>query len=300
MENTQIFDGEFGRPPARRLSLRCVASPGTDAIRWKKGAHGVPDTCNCASVFALSVRDAYIHAMRYVGVDACKVGWFAVRLGGDGPEYRVCGTFAEVWDWTGEDAILFVDIPIGLPDRGARLADREARQALPAHLKSTIFNTPVRRAVYAGSKEEARQINRQLSGKSLSEQSLGIMKKIKDVDSFLQVHPEAVGVVFESHPETCFGRLAGRFPAHGKKDLLGGMERFRIVREFIPNLEDFLVAVRRDHPRSRVASDDVLDGCILAVTARECGGTPRFLPAGSDGPPRDETGLPMAIWYHES
>ena len=189
-----------------------------------------------------------VPAMRYVGVDACRAGWFAVLLGGDGPEFRVCESFAEVWAWAGQGARLFVDIPVGLPAEGTRRADREARQALPAHLKSTLFNTPVRRAVYAESKEEARRINRQLSGKSLSEQSLGIMKKIKDVDSFLQAHPEGVPAVFEAHPETCFGRLAGRFPEHGKKDLLGGMERFRIIRKFIPGLEPFMVAVRKAPP----------------------------------------------------
>ena len=256
--------------------------------------------CNGVPLFALPGGDGYVRAMRYVGVDGCRAGWFAVLLSGDGLEFLVCGSFAEVWEWAGEGARLFVDIPIGLPAEGARRADREARQALPAHLKSTIFNTPVRQAVYAGSKEEARRINRQLSGKLLSEQSLGIMKKIKDVDSFLQTHPEAVSAVFESHPETCFGRLAGRFPEHRKKDLLGGMERFRITREFIPELESFMAAVRKGYPRSKVAGDDVLDGCILAVTARECGDAPRFLPGECDEPPRDETGLPMAIWYHEN
>lgn len=259
----------------------------------------VDAACNCALAFALPRRDAYSHGMRYVGVDACRSGWFAVGLGGEMPQYSVCETFAGVRQWAGPEARLFVDIPIGLPAEGARAADREARQALPAHLKPTVFNTPVRRAVYAATKAEARQINRELTGKSLSEQSLGIVEKIKDVDSFLQTHPEGVAAVFESHPETCFGRLAGRFPDHGKKDLLGGLERFRIIREFMPEVEEFMRTVRRQHPRSKVAADDILDACILAVTARECGGRPRSLPAGSGGPPRDETGLPMAIWYHE-
>lgn len=155
--------------------------------------------------------------MRYVGVDACKAGWLAVGLDRESPAALVCETFPEVWQWAGDGALLFVDIPIGLPAEGTRAADRAARQALPGHLKSTIFNTPVRRAVYAESKEVAREVNRKLAGKSLSEQSLGIMRKIKDVDSFLQTRPEARGSVFESHPETCFGRLTGRFPAHGKK-----------------------------------------------------------------------------------
>ncbi len=122
----------------------------------------------------------------------------------------------------------------------------------------------------------------------------------EDVDSFLQTHPEAAEKEHESHPGTCFGRLAGHFPAHGKKDLLGGIERFRITRKFLQNLKEFMAFVREWHPRSKVAGDDILDACILAVTARECAGAPKFQPAGMGTPPRDETGLPMAICYHDN
>ena len=68
---------------------------------------------------------------------------------------------------------------------GTREADQEARNALPSKLKSCVFNTPVRKAVYAGTKIEAKSINEKLSGKSLSEQSLGLIGKIWEVDMFL-------------------------------------------------------------------------------------------------------------------
>ena len=157
-----------------------------------------------------------VPAMRYVGVDACRAGWFAVLLGGDGPEFRVCESFAEVWAWAGQGARLFVDIPVGLPAEGTRRADREARQALPAHLKSTLFNTPVRRAVYAESKEEARRINRQLSGKSLSEQSLGIMKKLRMSILFAGA-PGGSARRVRSPPRDLFRAVGGSFPGAWEK-----------------------------------------------------------------------------------
>ena len=61
-----------------------------------------------------------------------------------------------------------------------------------------------------------------------------------------------------------------------------------------------LVSVRNKYGRSIVAGDDVLDAFVLALTARECEGKPTFFPARRDEPPRDEKGLPMAIWYHDS
>ncbi len=93
-------------------------------------------------------------------------GWFVVGRDDGTATFHVCETFAEVWEWCEPVHRLFVDIPIGLPAMGTRLADEEARQALPTHLKSTLFNTPDRNAVYANTKTETRRINRWLAGKS--------------------------------------------------------------------------------------------------------------------------------------
>lgn len=239
--------------------------------------------------------------MKYVGVDGCKGGWLAISLGEsehEGIEWSLFETFAQLWSNCNDAQYLFVDIPVGLAGAGTREADQEARRALSSCLKSSIFNTPVRKAVYAATKAEAKSINQKLSGKSLSEQSLGIMKKILEVDRFIQAHAEGRVKIFESHPEVCFGALAGQPLSYGKKDLLGGLERLKIIRNFVPNAEEILVSVRKMHVRSKVEGDDVLDACILALTARECKGNPMFFPAGRSEPPRDETGLPMAIWYH--
>lgn len=237
--------------------------------------------------------------MKYVGVDGCKGGWIAVGLDENRVEWDVFDSFAGIFDNHNDLQVCFVDMPIGLPASGNREADSAARKALPSHLKGSIFNVPVRSAVYAASKSEAKSINEKLTGKSLSEQSLGIVPRIREVDEFLQKRTDLQEQVFESHPETCFIRLSGADTRYRKKDFLGELKRFRIIRNFVPNLEDILISIRNDHPQSKVGNDDVLDAFILALTARECKGTPRFFPEGLKTPPRDETGLPMAIWYHE-
>ncbi len=236
--------------------------------------------------------------MKYMGVDGCRGGWFAVSLEKGSVKWSLCETFARLLDNHNDADCVFVDIPIGLPAAKTREADQEARRYLPSHLKSCVFNTPVRPAIHAASKGEAKSINKKLTGKSLSEQSLGLIKKIAEVDSVLQTRPEFRHTVFESHPEICFALLAGHPPGYGKKDFLGCLERFKTIRNLVPDLKDVLVSVRKSHPCSMVKCDDVLDSFALALTARGCKGKPSFFPVGSDEPPRDETGLPMAIWYH--
>ena len=235
--------------------------------------------------------------MKFVGVDGCKAGWLAVELEGKTLTWSLFSTFAAVAEHYADNCCLFVDIPIGLPEKGTREADRQARLYLPSHMKSSIFNTPVRRAVYASGKAEAKQINEKLSGKSLSEQSLAISKKILDADKAMQANLEARDFVFESHPEICFSQLADQAPKYAKKDLLGGLERLKILDKFVTGVKDLLVSVRESVPRSKIAGDDVLDACVLAVAARECWGNPSCFPLEKSGPPMDETGLPMAIGY---
>jgi predicted RNase H-like nuclease len=248
--------------------------------------------------------------MKYIGVDACAGGWFAVSGDGDGRwRTAVHADFASVWQAHGDAVALFVDIPVGLPDRGVRLADGLCRQRLGAR-KASVFSVPVRGAAQAMAtttgadggpsltrrKDVAKTLNRQLSGKSLSEQSLGIVPKILDVDSLLAAVPAMRGRVFEAHPELCFA-LAGGGPMHyPKKDFLGGLERLRIVEWFIPEAAALLADVRALHPRSVVDGDDMLDAMILAASAWCSRGRPTPMP---DPPEIDGSGLSMAIWYHD-
>lgn len=77
------------------------------------------------------------------------------------------------------------------------------------------------------------------------------------------------------------------------------MELFRITIDFLKDVEKFMPSVRKRHFRSKVTGGDIRGGHILTLTAQECAGTPKCLPAGMDTPPRDQTGLPMAIWHHD-
>lgn len=230
-----------------------------------------------------------------MGVDGCKAGWVAAWVEGDRWDLRVYAGFEPLWADHGDAEAVLVDIPIGLPGRADRRADALLRERLGPR-RSSVFNTPVRDAVHAPSKEAARDLNRQAVGKSLSEQSLGIMPKIKGVDLFLAAHPEARSKVYEAHPELCFALAAGQPLGYPKRDVPGVIERYEILRRFVPDVRGLLDRVREKHRASSVAGDDVFDALILAATARQGAGRLRSLP---DPVEHDDTGLPMAIWYAE-
>jgi predicted RNase H-like nuclease len=243
--------------------------------------------------------------MKSMGIDGCHGGWLAVWTeDGAGWECALHPTMADLWTDHADTTIMFADIPIGLPGTGSRQADAIARQRL-GQRSSSVFSVPVRPAALAMGRDNmtlterkamAKEINRQLSGKSLSEQTLGIVPKIIEMDAFLHATPEARGRVFEAHPELCFSLAAGAPMIYAKREFLGGLERLRLVRQWIPRAQDMLASVRSRHARSMVDADDVLDAMILAASAHSCQGRPASMP---DPPERDETGLPMAIWYHD-
>ncbi|MUM77390.1 DUF429 domain-containing protein [Pseudodesulfovibrio sp. F-1] len=247
--------------------------------------------------------------MKGVGIDGCRGGWLAFWTG-DGAVWE-CALYpdmASIWaDHSDADA-LFADIPIGLPGHGSRLADTLARRMLGPR-GASVFNAPVRTAAWAMADKDkssakgrarAKEINRELSGKSLSEQSLNLIPKILEVDSFLAATPEARGKVFEAHPEVCFV-LAGKAPmAYPKRTAKGLARRLEIVQRWIPEARAMLCALDGRHPAGAAKGDDALDAAILAVSAHACLGVAGPRPASLPDPPeRDETGLPMAIWYHD-
>jgi predicted RNase H-like nuclease len=243
--------------------------------------------------------------MKGVGIDGCRGGWFAVWTR-DGTRWE-CALYpdiATVWRDHADAAALLADIPVGLPGQGTRLADGLARQRLGPR-KASVFNVPARQAALAMGREDtpqavrkatARETNRMLSGKSLSEQSLGIVPKILEMDAFLLATPAARGRVFEAHPEVCFSLAGGAPMVYSKKEFLGGLERLRLVEQWIAAAQAMLADARGRYPRAAVATDDMLDAMILAASAYCCQGRPTPMP---DPPECDETGLPMAIWYHD-
>jgi predicted RNase H-like nuclease len=144
-----------------------------------------------------------------VGVDGCRAGWIAVARGKDGLEYQLHTTFDELLQSWPRAAIIFVDIPIGLPSRTcpSRRCDTEARRVLGPGRASSVFSPPCREAARAADVDTARDINQSEVGRSLSAQAWGICPKIAEVDKLLSRDPALARKVREVHPELLFWAL---------------------------------------------------------------------------------------------
>lgn len=240
------------------------------------------------------------------GVDGCRGGWVAVTATPGGALFaRRFAGFADILAALDDDAVIAVDMPIGLPARagpGGRGPEMAARRAL-ARFRSSVFSIPsrcavhaepgpladaaARRAAHARTSALARETSDPPRGVSI--QAFGILPKIREVDALLRAVPDLSRRVVESHPELVFQRLgAEHAPRRPKRTPEGGRERRTILRAH--GLPEALLASRF----SGVQPDDLLDAAALLFTAvRFACGEAKPLP---DPFERDEHGLPMAIW----
>ncbi len=245
------------------------------------------------------------------GVDGCNGGWVVVfaRAAGEITPPRVVARFDEIMSAPEAPSIVAVDVPIGLPEQSpvkgcpaeslvrAKLGDR----------KSSVFRIPSRRAVYASVAPEpadarerffrACRIARETSddGKAFAKQGFYIFDKVVEVDTFLRGQPDRVARVYETHPELAFVRMNGERPLGEPKKLKNAnypagldLRRHLLAAAGIPK---FLLSMR---PPKGAADDDMIDAYACLVTAMNIhAGRAEPHP---NPPPRDEFGLPMAIW----
>lgn len=230
----------------------------------------------------------------HLGVDGCRGGWIAAvapNLGAT-PEFWLAPTFAALLrraDAGGR--IICIDVPIGLSDR-SRACDAEARRLLGPRRACSVFTPPSRAALAGRGAAERRALNVRATGRSLSEQALGILPKIREVDAAMT--PALQARVKEVHPELVFAAAGGGGLADGKRTGKGRAARLALLpRAFAraaPTRE------RRPWLAKEVALDDYVDALAALVAAlRIARGAGRRLPAGRDE--RDERGLAMEIWY---
>lgn len=226
---------------------------------------------------------------RVLGVDGCRAGWVGIE---PGPPVRayVGASIGELIDAAATDgpvAVVGVDMPIGLPDRGVRQADRLAAADLGVR-RSSVFGTPVRGALEAATHPEAVLVNRAATGSGVSIQAYGLRHKILEVDAWLRSGTYG-GTVLEVHPELSFAALAGRTLATRKPTWAGSYERRRLLADAGFDLDhDF-------GPAGRAAgTDDLLDAAAAAWSAA------RYLRGEAvsrpDPPERFADGVPCAIW----
>lgn len=219
-----------------------------------------------------------------LGVDGCRGGWVGALLVVDQVDLVVGDTVAALVASLEESPdVVGIDIPIGLPDAGPRLADVAARRELPVGRKSSVFPTPVRAAVSAATWQEANEANRRATGKGLSHQGFNLCRKIAEVDAWVRSGPGPT--VLEVHPEVSFAAM-GADTVPSKKSAEGRGTRIAALRASGLRLPDVARAAAYD-------VDDVLDACAVAWTARRhAQGGSRSLP---EFPERFSDGLAAAI-----
>lgn len=226
------------------------------------------------------------------GADGCPPGWIlVVRTAEGGVESHLCRSAGALFEVARSFAALAIDIPIGIPEAGARPADREARALLGAR-RSSVFPAPVRAALEATDYRDASERSFRAHGKRLSRQAYNIIPKIREIDRALRADPSAAARVHEVHPEVSFMLLNGGVPMPcAKKTAEGRAARLALVeREFA----GAFAPVRERYLKKDAQDDDLLDAFAALWSAeRIAAGLARSIPAG---PPRlDPVGLPMRI-----
>ena len=180
------------------------------------------------------------------------------------------------------DAVVGIDIPIGLPESGARACDIEARARVGAR-RSSVFPAPARCVLTVSSYADARRVLAERGGPSMSAQAFGIVRAIKSVDHVLT--PARDTHVVETHPEVSFAAMRGS-ELTPKKTAAGVAQRMAALSDWI----DVFSAVER--APVGVPIDDALDALACAWSAhRFARGEATVLGDGQC----DSRGLPMRI-----
>lgn len=233
--------------------------------------------------------------MKFVGVDGCSKGWFAIAMQGDLQwSADIFSDISELWAQHQDAMLILIDIPIGLPFAGARRCDIEARKILRRR-GSSVFPAPARESLRATTYQEACRLNQQVLGKKISVQTWHISHKIREVDALLIREPQARQRIRESHPEVCFWALAGGhlIPA-SKKTEIGLSQRLRLLQQHYSAARSLFEWSRATFTRRQLAADDIVDALALAITAAAGPEHLQSIPAVAE---EDREHLPMAIAY---
>jgi predicted RNase H-like nuclease len=232
--------------------------------------------------------------MIVTGVDGCKAGWFAISkdLETGRVAWRICARVDELFLSELPPTVIGIDIPIGLPERGARACDVQARQKLGRGRGSSVFPAPIRPVLEnSSSYQEACQARFEIEGKKISRQAWGIYPKIAEVDDVLRANAVWRAILREVHPEISFYLLAGCHPMQSSKKTPSGKLERRALLE--PSFGAALAEAVAARKRSRCVEDDILDAfAVLWSAERIASGASIMLP---NEPPLDSVGLRMEI-----
>jgi predicted RNase H-like nuclease len=218
----------------------------------------------------------------YIGIDGYRRGWVAVYLDKAGGRY-----FDHSCSLDGLLAVphtcAMIDLPVGLPDRGYRQCDVEAR----AVVGSRVF-LGARWGVWEfESFQAANDHYWRTSDSGISQQLWCIRHKLRDVNTAMT--PARQAKLRETHPELVFRRLAG-VDLESKKTATGRQRRIKVLLAHgVKEIEHWL-GMRKG---TGIGRDDLIDACACALAARDSKN--RF--PGKNEPELDSRGIRMEIWY---
>jgi len=232
-----------------------------------------------------------------VGIDGCKGKWVAVYITEDHFEVEKFETISDICRRYSDADSMIIDIPIGLVESKTDIRPDQLVKKQLGKKASSIFEVPCRQAVYANDKPSAREQNIAILGKSLSEQTLGITKGIKQVDEFLQDHPMWKNKLLESHPEFCFSKLNDNHPILEHKTTAEGQKkRLEVLEKYYTEANQVVAKFLADVPY-RKKTDDVIDALCLAVIGKIV--FEKGLKTIPEEPMMDARGILMQMVYGE-
>jgi predicted RNase H-like nuclease len=235
------------------------------------------------------------NAPELIGVDGCRGGWVVATSGArlSRLDFTVVSDLEPLIARAERgEAVIAIDMPIGLADSAPRACDLEARRWLGRPRASSVFPAPCRAALAAATYRRACGLSRRALGVALTIECFNILPKIRQVDALMT--PERQAFVREVHPELVFAMLAGRGRGlvEPKRTPAGERVRLRLLRRVVPRFDPR--AVRAALGLARVARDDIVDAVACVVAARRIvQGNALVLPSG--GVARDARGLRMEI-----
>ena len=225
-----------------------------------------------------------------VGVDGCPDGWLAVVGRPPQCSASIHPDFGSILQ-TYPEAVIVVDIPIGLMDgKEGRAVDRLMRKRLGKR-HSSVFTPPSRAASHALTYDDAKRRNIEITGKSLSKQTWGLVPKIRELDSLMTKTPALQENTREGHPEFAFAMLNDSPIAHSKKTACGIFKRTALLRAIGYDIEHIATYL---HSHAGAKADDLVDACVLHhVASCILKHTAESLPTNAE---RDPHNLLMQVW----
>lgn len=215
----------------------------------------------------------------FVGIDGIPGGWVAVYLSDNGDQrFAYAKSAARLLADPYDRAM--IDMPIGLPERGYRQCDIEARALVGPRVflgaRWGVWNFKTL------GEANAHYWNQEGVGRGISMQLFCIREKLQELNE-VPVPPR----LFEAHPEMIFWRIAGRVLA-SKNTAKGRAERIEILKEKgIGRVQRWL----GQRHGTGIRRDDLIDACACALAARD---STRRVPTNGNLINR---GAQAEIWY---